>query len=228
MLANRLDAPYRTERGTIPCMKRRRFFKTMAALPAAPALFSQTQQSPPTPAANARPARPGGANVPAFEETAPELAGDPAPKFFTAEQFTALRKLSDLLVPPMKGNPGAVECQAPEFLDFLLGASSQDRQSVYRNGLDGLNAAAKKRFKKAFADLDSGQADEIVRPFLVAVAWAYDLPKDPMQRFLFEAHRDIRIATQNSRKWATAGAAAGRRGFGGGQYLKPIDPIYRS
>ena len=62
------------------------------------------------------------------------------PHFFTAQQFAALRKLSDLLHPPANSVPGALEAKAPEFLDFLLGQSSADRQQLYRIGLDGLNA----------------------------------------------------------------------------------------
>jgi len=56
-------------------------------------------------------------------------------------------------MPPMRGNPGAIECGAPEFLDFLIGASPADRQRLYRNGLDMLNAHARKQFNKSFAEL---------------------------------------------------------------------------
>ena len=132
-------------------------------------------------------------------------------------------------MPPLKGNPGSLECEAPEFLDFLVGASLPDRQKLYRNGLDALNANARKKYNKTFADLNNAEAESILRPLMVPVAWAYDPPKDPVEHFLFEAHRDLRTSTQNSRAWAAAGAAAGRRGFGGGgQFVKPIDPIYRS
>jgi hypothetical protein len=221
-------------------MKRRGFFKTLAVLPAAPALLSQTPApAPQTPAAPAAqpPAggrgggggRAGGANIPTFDETSPELVADAEPRFFTPAQYSALRKLSALLMPPLNGSPGALECSAPEFLDFLIGASLPDRQKLYRNGLDTLNANAKKSFKKAFADLSDADADTIIRPLLAPVPWVYDAPKDPGVHFLAEAHRDIRTATQNSREWANAGAASGRRrGGGGGSYLNPIDPIYRS
>ena len=217
-------------------MKRRGFFKTLAALPVAPALMSQTQSpAPQTPAAQP-PAggrgggggRAGGANIPTFDETSPELVADAEPRFFTPAQYSALRRLSALLMPPLDGSPGAIDCRAPEFLDFLIGASLPDRQHLYRSGLDTLNANAKKSFKKAFADLSDAEADAVIRPLLAPVAWVYDAPKDPALQFVAEAHRDIRTATQNSREWATAGAASGRRRGGGGSYLNPIDPIYRS
>ena len=219
-------------------MKRRGFFKTLAALPVAPALLSQTQSPAPQTPAVQPPAggrgggggggRAGGANIPTFDETSPELVADAEPRFFTPAQYSALRRLSALLMPPTEGSPGSIDCRAPEFLDFLIGASLPDRQKLYRSGLDTLNANAKKSFKKAFADLSDADADAVIRPLLVPVPWVYDAPKDPALQFVAEAHRDIRTATQNSREWATAGAASGRRRGGGGSYLNPIDPIYRS
>src|SRR4051812_12550264 len=216
-------------------MRRRRFFKALAVLPAAPALMPQ-QATPPgnpqipavTPPEGGRGGRFGAGNIAKFEQTSPDAVGTVTQRFFTPPQWTALRKLSEVLMPPMRGNPGAIECGAPEFLDFLIGASPADRQHLYRNGLDMLNARAKKQFNKAFSELQIAQADSIIRPLLVPVPWVHDAARDPNVHFLAEAHRDIRTATQNSREWAEAGAASGRRGFGGGgAYLNPIDPIYK-
>lgn len=213
-------------------MKRRGFFKTFAALPAANALIAQTPQTRPQIPSAEPPRQPpaaGRSNIPNFEETASEAVADSQTGFFTAPQFAALRRLSVLFMPPMNGNPGGAECQAAEFLDFLIGASPADRQKLYRDGLDLLNSNANKGFQKGFADLDDTQADAVVRPLLTPIAWEYDLPTDSGQHFIAQARRDIRTATQNSREWATAAEAAGRRRFGGGgTYILPIDPIYRS
>ena len=223
-------------------MKRRGFVKTLVALPAASELAAQqaaqqqtaNPQAPATPAVGGRGGGAGGGrfgqnNIPKFEVTQADAIGDPTQRFFTPAQFGALRKLSEILMPPMRGLPGALECGAPEFLDFLIGASPADRQGSYRRGLDTLNASAKKQFNKNFSDLDATQADAIIRPLLTPVPWQYDLPKDPSQRFIAEAHRDIRTATQNSREYAATGAASGRRGGfgGGGSFILPIDPIYK-
>ena len=219
-------------------MKRRRFFKSLAALPAAPALISQ-QLPPASPMAPTQaPAGRGGGRggrggfgnaIPKFELTSIDTVGQETPRFFTPAQQSALHRLSELLMPPMLGNPGAVECGVPEFLDFLIGGSPGERQKLYRTGLDMLNARAKKQFNKSFAELDAKQADAVVRPLLAPVPWVHDAPKDPNVHFITEAHRDIRQATQNSREFAALGAASGRRlgGFGGGAYLNPIDPIYK-
>lgn len=215
----------------------------MAALPAAPVLLPQQpppaspQTTPPAgqPPGGGRGGRGGGGGrggqaIPKFELTSTDAVGETEQRFFTAPQFSALRKLSEVLMPPMRGNPGAVECGAPEFLDFLIGVSPAERKSLYRNGLDLLNARAKKQYNKSFAELDGTQADAVIRPLLAPTPWVYDAPKDPGVHFVTQAHRDIRTATQNSRQWAEAGVASGRRGGfggGGGAYLNPIDPVYK-
>src|SRR5688572_11143683 len=220
-------------------MKRRRFVKALAALPAAP-LISQ-QQPPPaaapqtpvaTPPAGGRGGGRGFAQqiISKLENAQADTIGEPAQRFFTAPQYSALRKLCETFMPPMRGNPGAIECGVPELLDFLLGVSPADRQKLYRSGLDTLNARAKKQFNKSFSECDGTQADAVIRPLLAPVPWVYDPPKDPAVHFVTTAHRDIRTASQNSREWANAGAASGQRGGGfggGGMYLNPIDPIYR-
>ncbi len=67
-------------------------------------------------------------------------------------------------MPPMKNNPGALEAQAPEFLDFLLSASPEDRQKLYLSGLDGLEEQSIDKFHKSFCDLSAQQADAILKP----------------------------------------------------------------
>ena len=146
------------------------------------------------------------------------------PHFFNPQQFAALRKLSDILMPANiapDGTPGALEAMAPEFLDFLLSESGADRQQLYRNGLDGLNSQARKRFGKLFADVDGGQADLLLAP--LHEPWSYDVPSDPVAAMLRAAKDDIRRATVNSYAWNLAAAAGRTRGGGGGLYWLPID-----
>ena len=193
-------------------MKRRRFIQTMAvapalAIPAAPVLAKQPAQS----------GRPPMPEIPRLETSVSDAAAEYTPKFFTPPQFAALRKLSEIIMPSLNGNPGAIEAAAPEFLDFLISQSPAERQQIYRTGLDLLNAQATKQFKKSFADVDETQANTLLAP--LRVAWTYEPPTDPLARFLREAKADVRTATMNSREWNTAG---GRRG-GTGQYWYPID-----
>lgn len=197
-------------------MKRRRFIQTVAAapalaIPAAPAVLAQP------PGAAQRPQ----AEAPKFELSTPDAVAEAAPRFFSAPQFAALRRLSELLMPALNNLPGALEAKAPEFLDFLIGASPADRKQLYKNGLDSLNAQAQKKFGKAFADVNETQAGELLAP--LRAAWTYEAPADPFARFLREAKQDVRNGTINSREYATAGSGGGRRGGGVGQYWYPID-----
>ena len=233
-------------------MRRREFMKgLMAASVSGKAMLGQQsaaggaaqQVAPATPP----PTPPGAAPAPApgpvpwmrgllevkplpLQTLVPDAVASARAKFFSEEQMATLRQLCEIMMPPLKGFPGAMDAGAPEFLDFLISVSPPDRQQLYRTGLDTLNANAKKKFKMAFADLSDADADAVIRPLLAPVPWVYDPPKDPAVQFVAEAHRDIRTATQNSREWATAGSSSGRRrgGVGGGSYLKPIDPTYRS
>jgi len=121
----------------------------------------------------------------------------------------------------MNGNPGALEAGAPEFLDFYTSVSAPDRQRLYKAGLDDLNAQAKSRFKKPFAELSKAEADSILKPLFK--------PRGPLQAFLDlgpfvnRAHQDIRTVTFNSPAWAATAAAAGRR-VGTPLYWQKVDP----
>ena len=165
-------------------MKRRRFLKAMVAAPAAPALFAQQSPAPlnpvpdtPVPATAAASAV---EELPKLESTVADAAAEMRPGFFNAQQFTALRKLSDLLMPSLKELPGALDTGAPEFLDFLIGFSLPDRQQLYRIGLDALNAQARKRFERPFAELDTTQAEALLAPLrrsgLIARRFRSSLP----------------------------------------------------
>jgi hypothetical protein len=197
-------------------MKRRRFFQTLAAAPAAGALIGQQQPAaaPPQPL-------PSG-ELPKLETAAMDAAAEMVPHFFSAEQFATLRKLSDILQPPLKGTPGALEAKAPEFLDFLIGESPADRKELYCAGLDALNADARRAYHTPFAELDTSQAAALMAP--LRQPWTYDPPADPLARFLRAAKQDVRIATVNSREYNMAGAfSGGGRRFGAqGLYWLPL------
>ena len=134
-------------------------------------------------------------------------------------------------MPPRNGRPGALNAGAPEFLDFLIAVSPAARKELYLNGLDALNDRSRLQFGKSFAELDNSEADLILRPLLVVVAWELDRPTEPLQHFIAQAHDDLRTATVNSWEYANSAptGGGGRRGGGGatGIYIRPIDPVYR-
>jgi len=216
-------------------MKRRNFVQSLLVVPAT-AVAAEQAATPPVaaPAAPAQtPARPpqnfrGSQNVPKLALVQPDLGAETTTAYFNPAQFATLNKLAAVLVPPIKNNPGALDARAPEFLDFLISHSPAPTQTLYKQGLDGLNGAAKKHFHKPFAELDAQQADSIIRPLLVARAWDREEPKDPMMHFMTQVHADLRQATMNSAEFAASGGASGGRGrFNSGRrlYWKPIDPL---
>jgi hypothetical protein len=196
-------------------MKRRKFIQTLATTPAL-AVVPVAEAQQPTPSN-----RLAESQMPKLEIAVADVAATTAQKFFNAQQFAALRKLSDLLMPALNGLPGALEAGVPEFLDFLVGASPAERKQIYTAGLDLLNAQATKRFKKVFAELEDKQAGELLAP--LRQTWTYIPPTEPLARFLREAKADVRNATINSREYVKASSAGSRRAGGMGQYWYPID-----
>lgn len=143
--------------------------------------------------------------------------------FFTDQQLATLRRLSDILLPPLKGYPGAVDAGAPEFLDFLIGVSLADRQQVYQAGLDRLDTEAGQKFGVPFAEVQAAQADQLLRPWLRT--WLSDHPPtEPYAHFINVAHSDIRAATINSQAWSDAAKSTEQATPDVGLYWFPVEP----
>lgn len=193
-------------------MKRRRILQSLAALPAATLPHvSPAQTAAPTTVESPLPKTP---------VVTPDTVATAQHRFFTPEEFAALRRLGELIVPAGGGNPGALEADASEFLDFLLSRSPADRRTLYKQGLDRLNRDARQKFAKPFAELDATQAAEFLKP--LRAAWVYDGPADPYARFLTAAKEDFLQATHNSRQWAMA-PTRGRGAAGMGMYWFPLE-----
>jgi len=117
---------------------------------------------------------------------------------FTPDQFYALARLADLLVPAYNGLPCASDCGAADFLDFLIGASPQPRPDLYRSGLDLLNRTSQSKFGQTFANINLQQATSLLAPL-------QDLTSnDSLAPFLRTAKSDVLRATVNSRPYIDA------------------------
>ena len=153
----------------------------------------------------------------------PDLLATTEARYFTPVRFATLVHLCEILMPANDDYPSASKAGAPEFLDFYLGASPTEQQTMYNNGLDRLNADCMKQFSVPFAKADAKQVDAVIRPHLKG--WMNDHPpREGHVRFINLAHRDIRTATINSPAWAKAAEAVGERTPGVGLYWHPIDP----
>jgi hypothetical protein len=215
-------------------MRRRDFVKGIVVVPAAAkAALGQQSAAPvsPSPQAAAATSSPVdtfrqqsvGYKAPPVASLVPDAVARTEAGFFNELQMATLRKLSDILMPPLNGYPGALQAEAPEFLDFLIGISPPEQQQMYQSGLDRLNSEAKKQFGIPFTEANAAQADQLIRPWLAT--WVLDHPPaEPFTRFINLAHHDIRTATTNSRAWSVAATSSGERAPGMGLYWSPIDP----
>src|SRR5713101_2851118 len=170
-------------------MKRRRMIQSVLGVSAAAAL-PHPLPAQRTPAAVDE--------TPKLAAHAPDAVASSVQRFFDDAGFSALRRLGEILVPPRENLPGAIEAEAAEFLDFLIGQSPADRQTLYRDGVAQLNARARSRYGKPFAEVSPADADSILTP--LHEAWTYQGPADPFARFLRAAKDDFLRATANSRQ----------------------------
>ncbi|MBI4910590.1 MAG: gluconate 2-dehydrogenase subunit 3 family protein [Acidobacteria bacterium] len=196
-------------------MKRRRWLQSVAVLPALQGL------APTAEAQRATPAPSGSNEFPLLPETTADAVAGNARRFFSPEQFAALSKLAGLMVPRFAERPGAEEAGAAEFLDFLVKASPLERQLLYKTGLDRLNSEARRRYQRAFAEVNAAEAKAILEP--LQKQWTYAAPVDAFARFLRQAKDDLLQATVNSREYAIAMQARSRSAGGMNAYWLPLD-----
>ncbi len=175
------------------------------------------------PAATSRLQQQAQFHTPNIPLTQPDAVASTDTRYFTPARYATLVAFSKVLMPGGEGYPGALDAGAPEFLDFLIGASPADRQAMYNNGLDRLNADSMKQCKVSFAQADAKQADMVIRPHLRT--WINDHPPtEPHLLFINQVHRDVRQATLNSPAYAKAAEVAGERTPGVGLFVSQIDP----
>jgi hypothetical protein len=213
-------------------MQRRDFVKAIVvATVAAPGALAQQAEKLPAPAPKAPAPEPWmrgllEARPLAMTPLVADAIAQSDTRFFNASQTATLRHFCDLIQPAYAGYPGAIAAGAPEFLDFLIGASPRDRREMYQSGLDRLESESQQQFQEPFATLDPAQADQIIRPQLRT--WMSDHPpSEPFPRFINLAHVDIRDATVNSQIWSDAAHAAGRPTPNVDLYWYPVDPVLR-
>ena len=159
-----------------------------------------------------------------------QVGGAFTPTFFTATQFATLRALAGALMPPMNGFPGAIEAQAPEFIDFYVGRSAADPvgraelRTWYRNGLDDLEQRARRTFSTSFAQLTPDQVGTIITPMFQRIgAGRQSVSVYRRLPFMNEVRFEVRNATMNSPQWAAATERAKQR-LVAGIYWRRVDP----
>jgi hypothetical protein len=83
------------------------------------------------------------------------------PRFFADAEFETVARLASLIIPSDE-TPGAREARVEEWIDFLLSASDEARQRLYREGLSRLDARCQERHASAFSKLpEAAQVDAL-------------------------------------------------------------------
>jgi hypothetical protein len=210
-------------------MKRRAILRSLMSIPAAVAIpaevFSQEKEKaavrekgvPAGPPVIA----PGPSEMPVTPVSRADAAADMMVRTFNAEQFSALSKFSELVAPSQEDVPGAREGDVPAFLDFLIGDSPQDTIHLYKQGLDHLNAEARRRYGKPFGEIGPSEAQPILSP--LNQPWEFNDPGELLPKFLRTARGDIIKATLNSRSYIVAVSQLRRSRQGSGLYWYPIE-----
>lgn len=78
------------------------------------------------------------------------------PKFFNPSQWQTLRKLCELIIPPDEKSGGAIEANAPEFID-LLTSENPEFQTQLGGGLRWLDAYCGNHYQVTFLDCSPDQ-----------------------------------------------------------------------
>ncbi|MGI4830776.1 MAG: gluconate 2-dehydrogenase subunit 3 family protein [Janthinobacterium lividum] len=206
-------------------MQRRDFVRAMMVAGLAPRFLMAQQATNPAPPPPAPTPWTLGLNpkTPVPHTAAEDAFAEGDLTFFSPEQMATLTRLSDLLVPAVGTEPGALQAETPVFLDFLIGSSPATRQKLYTGGLDWLETQSQSKFGVAFSQTQPAQADALVKPWLRT--WMNDHPPtEPHADFLNIAHADIRTATMNSEAWSEAAPKSHEDAQALGLYWSPIDP----
>lgn len=99
-----------------------------------------------------------------LHQGAAAAGGTVAPKALSAQQFRTLERLTDLIIPPDQGKPGAVAVNVPAWIDSLL-AVNDELKGRYTAGLGWLDTIMKARhgtdFASATPEGQTGLLDQI-------------------------------------------------------------------
>lgn len=95
-------------------------------------------------------------------------------RFFTAAEARTVGAIVEQLI-PADDFPGAREAGVVNYIDLQLTRAFRRHQRPYRQGLAAIDAASRKKFGRAFAELDSGQQTEILQDAEENAAAFFDL-----------------------------------------------------
>ncbi len=110
------------------------------------------------------------------------------PLFFSAEEYAALERLTELIL-PSDGTPGAREAGAAEFVDFMVG-SDPSVQYRFRYGLTWLDTRARRDHGRPFTKLAEAEQVALLEPLAYE---ARHRPGDDEGRAFFKLIREYTV-----------------------------------
>ena len=108
------------------------------------------------------------------QDKADSTLGAYVPKFFSPHQYRTLRTLCQSIIPADAECGGAIEAEAPEFID-LLTSENADYQLALGGGIMWLDHTCSNRYGAAYGDCAAGQQKEI----LDLIAYRANAKTDP-------------------------------------------------
>jgi len=88
------------------------------------------------------------------------------PRYFTKEQATLVGEIAGRII-PTTDTPGAKDVQVDEFIDVMLADSyPAEKQRIFLNGLNELEAESKAQFDQTFTKCDDEQKDSLLKQSL--------------------------------------------------------------
>jgi hypothetical protein len=84
------------------------------------------------------------------------------PLFFTPEDMETLDRLTEILIPADDHSPGASAARVNRFLDVVVSEGPEAGRSIWREGLDLVDAEAQRLFQRAFRACELAHQEQVV------------------------------------------------------------------
>jgi len=111
------------------------------------------------------------------------LASEPAPKFFTKDEFAIVDELSELIIPTDDHSPGARAAQVAAYIDGRLAESFEDEpKRRWREGLARINSLSGEMHGRPFMEATPEQRVAL----LTRIAKNEEKPETPEEHFFQE------------------------------------------
>lgn len=82
-------------------------------------------------------------------------------RFFSQDEAATVEAMTARII-PSDSRPGAREARAVRYIDWALADVDRDLGSLYRHGVEELNARCRGRHGRPFAELDDGAQDAVL------------------------------------------------------------------